>query len=250
MDDAANSLVQASQCYQAKPDAGPEDAAAAGRLLKSAITHYTVKGNFRRAASYEEKLADIYEKSGDLAAATEAYDQAGQWYKIEGSVQMANKMFLKVADSAASIGDYHKAIDKFEEVAKASASSNLMKWSLKEYFFKAAICHLCTGDTGTTKRALESYVQIDMNFPNQREYVLLQNLIGAIEAGDEEAYSEHLFQYSQVSDLDKWKVQLFLHIKNSYVQGRAPPPPSAAQWTPDAAPPQGATTDDGEIDLS
>jgi alpha-soluble NSF attachment protein len=145
VDDAANSLVQASQCYQAKPDAGPEDAAAAGRLLKGAITHYTVKGNFRRAASYEEKLADIYEKSGDLAAATEAYDQAGQWYKIEGSVQMANKMFLKVADNAASIGDYHKAIDKFEEVAKASASNNLMKWSLKEYFFKAAICHLCTG---------------------------------------------------------------------------------------------------------
>jgi alpha-soluble NSF attachment protein len=62
---------------------------------------------------------------------------------------------------------------------------------------------------------LQSYVEIDMNFPNQREYMLLQNLIGAIESGDEEAFSEHLFQYSQVNELDKWKVQLFLHIKNS-----------------------------------
>jgi hypothetical protein len=42
-------------------------------------------------------------------------------------------------------------------------------------------------------------------------------LIAAIEAGDEAVYSEHLFQYSQVSDLDKWKAQLFLHIKKSYI---------------------------------
>jgi alpha-soluble NSF attachment protein len=54
-----------------------------------------------------------------------------------------------------------------------------------------------------------------MNFPNQSEYMLLQNVISAIESGDEEAFSEHLFQFSQVHDLDRWKVQLFLHIKNS-----------------------------------
>lgn len=144
-DDAANSYVQASQCYTAKPDLLPEDSQNAARLLKLAVTHYTAKGNFRRAASYEEKLADILEKAGDTRGAIEGFEQAGTWYKVEGSVQMANKMFLKVADNAALNGDYLKAIDRFEEVAKASAGNNLMKWSLKDYFFKAAICHLCTG---------------------------------------------------------------------------------------------------------
>lgn len=144
-DDMANSLVQASQCYTAKPDMLPEDAENAARLLKGAITHYTSKGNFRRAASYEEKMAEVLEKAGDLKGAVEGYEQAGTWYKVEGSTQMANKMFLKVADNAALAGDYRRAIDKYEEVAKSSASNNLMKWSLKEYFFKAAICHLCTG---------------------------------------------------------------------------------------------------------
>ncbi|KAF8533752.1 soluble NSF attachment protein [Trichophaea hybrida] len=247
-DDAANSLIQASQCYTAKPDILPEDSQNAARLLKSAVTHYTTKGNFRRAASYEEKLAEILEKAGDTKGAVEGFEQAGTWYKVEGSVQMANKMFLKVADNAALQGDYPRAIDRFEEVAKASANNNLMKWSLKDYFFKAAICHLCTGDVATTKRALQSYVDIDMNFPSQREYMLLQNLIAAIEAGDEAAYSEHLFQYSQVTDLDKWKVQLFLHIKNTYI--KAPVPPAAQLWSPDAPPPEGKVTDDGEIDLS
>jgi alpha-soluble NSF attachment protein len=145
MDDAANSLVQASQCYTAKPDMGPDDAQSASRLLKSAVVHYTSKGNFRRAAGYEEKRGELLEKIGDVDGALEAYQQAGTWHKIEGSVQMANKLFLKVAENAALAGDYQKAIDRYEEVAKASASNNLMKWSLKEYFFKAGICHLCTG---------------------------------------------------------------------------------------------------------
>ncbi|KAA8911546.1 putative vesicular-fusion protein sec17 [Sphaerosporella brunnea] len=249
-DDAANSLVQASQCYTAKPDLLPEDATNAARLLRGAITHYTSKGNFRRAASYEEKLADMLEKAGDAQSAVEAFEQAGTWYKVEGSTQMANKMFLKVADNAALTGDYRRAVDRYEEVAKSSASNNLMKWSLKEYFFKAAICHLCTGDVATTKRALQSYVEIDMNFPQQREYMLLQNLIGAIESNDGEGYSEHLFQYSQVSELDKWKVQLFLHIKNTLIQVARPPPAAAINWTPDALPPQEPVGDDGEIDLS
>jgi alpha-soluble NSF attachment protein len=144
-DDMANSLVQASQCYTAKPDMLPEDAGNAARLLKRAIAHYTAKGNFRRAASYEEKMAEVLEKSGELKGAVDGYEQAGTWYKVEGSTQMANKMFLKVADNAALAGDYRRAIDKYEEVAKNSANNNLMKWSLKEYFFKAAICHLCTG---------------------------------------------------------------------------------------------------------
>jgi alpha-soluble NSF attachment protein len=144
-DDAANSLVQASQCYTAKPDMLPDDSQNAARLLKDAITHYTIKGTFSRAASYEEKLAEILEKAGDSAAAMEAFEQAGKWHKVEGSTLLANKMFLKVADNAALAGDYRRAIDRYEEVAKSSASNNSTKWSLKDYFFKAAICHLCTG---------------------------------------------------------------------------------------------------------
>jgi alpha-soluble NSF attachment protein len=40
---------------------------------------------------------------------------------------------------------YDVAIEKFEQVAAASVDDNLLKWSLKEYFLKAGLCHLCTG---------------------------------------------------------------------------------------------------------
>lgn len=56
--------------------------------------------------------------------------------------RLANKLFLKVADLAAIAGDYQKSIEYYERVAKSSISSNLMKWSVKDYFLKAGICYL------------------------------------------------------------------------------------------------------------
>lgn len=57
---------------------------------------------------------------------------------------LANKLFLKVADLAALESDYQRAITNYEKVAQSSVDNNLMKWSVKEYFLKAGICHLAS----------------------------------------------------------------------------------------------------------
>ena len=164
-DDAANTLTEAYKSYR-KSD--PEDAA---RVLQQAINHYTSKGNFRRAATHQQNLAEIYEiEIGDEKRAVDAYEIAAGWFESDhaeacvldcGSLQfeleispgismltifrygrLANKLFLKVADLAATSGDYYKSIEHYERVAKSSVSNNLMKWSVKDYFLKAGICHL------------------------------------------------------------------------------------------------------------
>ena len=56
--------------------------------------------------------------------------------------RLANKSWLKVADIAALVGQYPRAIEKYEAVAKQSLNSNLTKWSVKDYFFKAGACYL------------------------------------------------------------------------------------------------------------
>ena len=63
---------------------------------------------------------------------------------IDNTFRLANKLFLKVGELAALEGDYYKAIENFERVAKSSINNNLMKWSVKEYLLKAGICHLAT----------------------------------------------------------------------------------------------------------
>jgi alpha-soluble NSF attachment protein len=76
-DDTANTLVESYKSYR-RTD--PQDAA---RVLKQAISLFTAKGNFRRAAGYQFNLAELYEQESDLfppEEALDAYDAAAEWY--------------------------------------------------------------------------------------------------------------------------------------------------------------------------
>ncbi|KAI9773753.1 MAG: hypothetical protein M1835_006113 [Candelina submexicana] len=209
-DDAANTLVEAFKNYR-KTD--PEDAA---RVLDAAINHYTMKGNFRRAATHKQNLAELYEvELGDQKRAVESYETAAGWFESDNAEALANKLFLKVADLAALESDYYKSIENYEKVAKSAVSNNLMKWSVKDYFLKAGICHLATNDMVATNRALESYRDLDPTFASTREHQLLVDLAEAVEQGDQEAFADKLFQFDQMSKLDKWKTTILLRVKNS-----------------------------------
>ena len=75
-DDAANNLQEAFKVYR-KTD--PEDAA---RVLSSAIQHYVLRGNLRRAATQQQYLAELYEvELGDMKKALEAYEKAAEWFE-------------------------------------------------------------------------------------------------------------------------------------------------------------------------
>ncbi|KAL8910125.1 MAG: hypothetical protein Q9171_004550 [Xanthocarpia ochracea] len=207
-DDAANSLTEAYKSYR---KTSPQDAA---RTLSQAINHYTTKGNFRRAATNQQNLAELYEvEIGDEKAALEAYEVAAGWFEGDNAEALANKLFLKVGDLAAIAGEYHKAVEQYEKVARSSVSNNLMKWSVKDYFLKAGICHLASGDTVAISRALDSYRDLDPTFPSTREHQLLVDLAEAVEQGDQEVFADKLFQYDQLSKLDKWKTTLLLRVK-------------------------------------
>lgn len=103
-----------------------------------------------------KKALDAYEKAaewfeGDNA---EAYDLISPadvvlpvWVQILTPIhshRLANKHFLKVADLSALEAEYYKAIEHYERIGRSSVNNTLMKWSVKDYFFKAGICHLAT----------------------------------------------------------------------------------------------------------
>ncbi|EEA22659.1 vesicular-fusion protein S17 [Talaromyces marneffei ATCC 18224] len=209
-DDAANSLSEAFKVYR-KTD--PEDAV---RVLAGAIQHYINKGNFRRAATHQQNLAECYEvEIGNAKKALEEYEKAAEWYESDNAEALANKYYLKVADLAAIEADYYKAIGYYEKVGKVSIDNNLMKWSVKDYFFKAGICHLASGDLVATNRALEGYRDLDPTFASTREHALLVDLLQAVEQGEPDTFADKLFQFDQLSKLDKWKTTLFLRVKGN-----------------------------------
>jgi len=209
-DDAANTMQEAFKMYR------KDHAVDAARVIEVAINHYTSKGNFRRAATQKQNVAELYEvEIGDQQKAMEAYETAASWFESDNAEALANKLYLKVADIAALKGDYYKAIENFDKVATTSVSNNLMKWSVRDYFLKAALCHLATGDLVATTRAIQKYVAMDSTFVGTREHQLITDLAETVEAGDQEAFADKLFQYDQMSKLDKWKTEILLKIKGA-----------------------------------
>jgi alpha-soluble NSF attachment protein len=84
-DDAANTLQEAFKVYR-KSD--PEDAA---RVLTSAINHYVLRGNLRRAATQQQYLAELYEvELGDMKKALEAYEKAADWFEGDNAEAYAS----------------------------------------------------------------------------------------------------------------------------------------------------------------
>ncbi|KAG4304008.1 hypothetical protein PORY_002531 [Pneumocystis oryctolagi] len=199
-DEAANTLVEAYKAYR---KTNPEDAA---RVIESAIQMFTYRGNFRRAASYKMDVAVLYETElMDLQKALESYDEAGEWYSSDQAEALANKAYLKVAEIAAVEEQYSLAIQKFEEVARKSINNNLTKWSVKDYFFKAGLCHLNSGDMVATRRALEHYIDLDLTFQSTREYKFLEvDILYAVESGNPDIFTEKVREYDQISKLDNF----------------------------------------------
>lgn len=117
----------------------------------------------------------------------------------------ANACYKEVADIASTLDQFDLAIDKYEAVATASLSSPLTRYSVKEYYFKAGLCHLCRGvriffdvgtftnishyvyqDTVQTRRAIEHYQSQDNTFSGTRECKFLVAITETVEAGDQE----------------------------------------------------------------
>lgn len=69
-------------------------------------------------------------------------------------------------------------------------------------------------DTVATRQAMLRYCDLDPTFSGTREQKFLEDMLGAFEQGDQEAFSDVVFQYDQLSRLDQWKSSLLLKVKN------------------------------------
>lgn len=93
-------------------------AEAASCLLK-AIEIYTDMGRFTMAAKHHQSIAEMYESEAmDLERSVHHYEQAADYFKGEESISSANKCLLKVAQYAAQLKNYKKAIQIYEQVRK------------------------------------------------------------------------------------------------------------------------------------
>lgn len=205
--EAGQRYVDAGNCFK------KTDVEEAVRAYEMAINIYTDMGRFTMAAKHHITVAEMYESNAvDLEKAIFHYEQASQYYRGEESTSSANKCLLKVATFSAQMEEYGKAIEIYEQVAGDAIESSLLKYSAKEYFFKAALCQMCI-DVVEAQRAVEKYCNMYPAFEDTRECKLLKNLLVAQEEQNAESFTEAVKEYDSISRIDQWLTTMLLRIK-------------------------------------
>ncbi|KAI8482637.1 PREDICTED: alpha-soluble NSF attachment protein-like [Branchiostoma belcheri] len=207
--EAATCFVDAGNCYK-KTD--PQEAV---NCISRAVEIFTDMGRFTIAAKNHISIAEIYETEiVDIDKAISNYEQAADYYKGEESSSSANKCLLKVAQYAAQLEQYPKAIEIYEQVAVTAMDNSLLKYSAKEYFFKAALCHLCV-DLLNAQQAVQKYEEMFAAFSDTRECKLLKTLMTALEEQNADMYTDAVKDYDSITRLDQWLTTMLLRIKRT-----------------------------------
>lgn len=176
------------------------------------------KGRFTIAAKHHITIAEVYESElVDIEKAIAHYEQAADYYKGEESNSSANKCLLKVASYSAQLEQYPKAIEIYEQVGTNTMDNPLLKYSAKEYFFKASLCHFIV-DELNAKLAVGKYEEMFPAFSDSRECKLLKKLLEAHEEQNAEAFTEAVKEFDSISRLDQWLTTMLLRIKKT-IQG-------------------------------
>uniref|UniRef100_A0A3Q3FTF3 N-ethylmaleimide-sensitive factor attachment protein, alpha b n=1 Tax=Labrus bergylta TaxID=56723 RepID=A0A3Q3FTF3_9LABR len=176
---------------------------------------FSLQGRFTIAAKHHITIAEIYETElVDIDKAIAHYEQAADYYKGEESTSSANKCLLKVATYAAQLEQYPKAIEIYEQVGTHAMDSTLLKYSAKDHFFKAALCHFCV-DMLNAKLAVQKYEEMFPAFSDARECKLLKKLLDACEEQNVDAYTDSVKEFDTISRLDQWLTTMLLRIKKT-----------------------------------
>jgi alpha-soluble NSF attachment protein len=65
--------------------------------------------------------------------------------KVELMDSTANQCYQQAAELSGDLGEYHRAMELYQTVADWSLTSALTKYSVKEYWLRAALCSMAMG---------------------------------------------------------------------------------------------------------
>uniref|UniRef100_A0A672T0P8 Beta-soluble NSF attachment protein n=1 Tax=Sinocyclocheilus grahami TaxID=75366 RepID=A0A672T0P8_SINGR len=210
--DSATSYIDAGNAFK---KADPQGEAI--KCLNAAIDIYTDMGRFTIAAKHHITIAEVYESElVDIEKAIAHYEQAADYYKGEESNSSANKCLLKVASYSAQLEQYPKAIEIYEQVGSNTMDNPLLKYSAKEYFFKASLCHFIV-DELNAKLAIGKYEEMFPAFSDSRECKLLKFLVVLTLQKSRTVFIQ-VKEFDSISRLDQWLTTMLLRIKKT-IQG-------------------------------
>ncbi|KAF9593610.1 hypothetical protein IFM89_024261 [Coptis chinensis] len=207
--EAASAYVDAANAYK---KISPKEAIT---CLENAVNCFTEIGRLNMAARHAKEIGELYETEQDLLQAIAYLERAADLFSSEEVTTSANQCKQKVAQLAAQLEQYAKAVEIYEEIARHSLNNNLLKYSVKGYLLNAGLCQLCKGDAIAITNALEKYQDLDPTFSGTREYKFLADLAAAIDEENVTKFTDVVKEFDTMTRLDAWKTTLLLRAKEA-----------------------------------
>jgi len=206
--DAAANFVSAGNCYRKK------EGGEAVSCLTKALAIYLDMGRMAVVARTHQTIAEIYESEKDHDKAMKHYELAADFFRSEDSNSSAKSCMVKVAELSAKFNKYEAAIVIYEQVAHDALESPLLKYGAKDYYFRAAICHLAV-DYLSAKNAISRYIDHYPAFEDSREAKLVLALCHHVDQQDCHQFDQELQKYQSVLRLDPWFLDTLVKVKEN-----------------------------------
>ncbi|KAK1307544.1 hypothetical protein QJS10_CPA09g01674 [Acorus calamus] len=207
--EAASSYVDAANCYK---KVSSQEAIS---CLNQAVNLFMEIGRLNMAARYCKEIGELYEAEQNFENAIDYFERSADLFQSEEVTTTANQCRQKVAQYAAQLEQYPKAIEIFEVIARHSINNNLLKYSVKGLLLNAGLCQLCRGDVVAIHNSLERYQELDPTFSGTREYKFLADLAASMDEEDVGKFTDVIKEFDNMTRLDPWKTTLLLRAKNA-----------------------------------
>jgi len=218
--EACTSYTNAGKAYK------NTDTKEATKCFTLACNLHRDANRFSSAGKLFKEIALIEEKECNLKGAIDAYTEAADCFEAENSTVTKNSMRLKVAEISALEQDFKRSIEIYENVAQESLDNRMQAYAVKDYLFKAGLCHLVqcahSGEMENVKAvedAMNTYKDMHPAFEGSRECNLLDGCIEAFKNDNCEDFTNLVFKYDKISKLNNWTASLLLEVKNVIKQG-------------------------------
>ncbi|CAM9702241.1 unnamed protein product [Ectocarpus fasciculatus] len=214
--ESAKAYVEAAKCRKSvEPRTAVES-------FGKAIAIYNESGRFQQAGKMLQEVGEIYEAEGMAEDAVNSLQQASEYLAGEGCVSQANACLVKIAAIVSKDKDKPNltlAAEIYEKLGRSCMEKKLLAMNAKGYWLQTGLCLLAQGDTVAARNKQSDFTTVDYTFDDSREYRFLDQLIQASEDFNVENFSQHCFDYDQISKLDPWKTNMCLRIKRAIEAG-------------------------------
>ncbi|CAN0001334.1 unnamed protein product [Scytosiphon promiscuus] len=210
--ESARAYVEAAKCRKSTAPRTAVDA-----FEKNVVALVVIVGRFREATGVA-CIGNPFGSEGDFDSAVDALQRAAEYLQGEGSTSQANACLVKVAGIVSKDMDPPKltfAAEIYEQLGKSCMEKKLLAMNAKGYWLQAGLCLLAQGDTVAARNKQSDFLTTDYTFDDSREFRFLDQLIKSSEDLDVESFSQHCFDYDQISKLDPWKTSMCLRIKRA-----------------------------------